>query len=47
MALTACLVCLVITVSGHGKKIKNRQKCGASTGHTTKLEQSVSLDIYA
>jgi len=36
MVCTACLVCLVSTVSS----------CGTSSGHTTKLEQSISLDIY-
>ncbi len=39
MAHTALLVCLVSTVSGHSKK-------GGSSRHTTKLEQSISLDIY-
>jgi hypothetical protein len=26
--------------------VKKSQKCGTSSGHTTKLEQSNSLDIY-
>ncbi len=25
---------------------KKSLKCGAKSGHTTKLEQSISLDIY-
>ncbi len=43
MTRTACLVCLVSTVSGRSKK---SLKCVAGSGHTTKLEQSISLDIY-
>jgi len=44
MAHTACLVCLISTVSGRSQK---RLKCGAGSGHTTKLEQArFSLDIY-
>jgi hypothetical protein len=27
-------------------KAKKSLKCGASSGHTTKLEQPISLDIY-
>jgi hypothetical protein len=34
------------TVSGCSKKRKKSLKCGASSGHTTKLEQSISLDIF-
>jgi hypothetical protein len=44
MAHSACLVCLISTVSGRSKK---GPKWGANSGHTTKLEQSrFSLDIY-
>jgi hypothetical protein len=44
MARTACLACLISTVSGRSKK---GYKCGTSSRHTTKLEQSrFSLDIY-
>jgi hypothetical protein len=43
MARTVCPVYLVCSVSGRSKKSK---KCGACSGHTTKLEQSISLDIY-
>jgi hypothetical protein len=43
MACTAWLVCLISTVSGRSKK---KKKCGASSGHKTKLEQSISFDIY-
>jgi hypothetical protein len=47
MTRTACLVCLISTVSGCSKKReKKNQKCSASSMHTTKLEQSISLDIY-
>jgi len=38
MAHTACLVCLISTVSGRSKKSQN---CGASSGHITKLKQSI------
>jgi hypothetical protein len=40
---TACLVCLVLLLVAAAKK---KKKCCASSGHTTKLEQSISLDIY-
>jgi len=43
MASTVCLVCLISTVNGRSKK---SLKCGITSGHTTKLEQSISLDIY-
>jgi hypothetical protein len=39
-----CPVCHISTVSSHSKK--EAKKCSASSGHTTKLEQSISLDIY-
>jgi hypothetical protein len=42
MASTACLICKISTISGCSK-IK---KYSSSKGHTTKLEQSISLDIY-
>jgi len=41
MALTACLVCLVSTVSGRCKNAL--EKGSASNGHITKLEQSTYL----
>ncbi len=42
MEITACLVCLICTVSGCSKKCKNALvRCGASSGHITKLEQSI------
>jgi hypothetical protein len=40
MACTAWLVCFISTVSGRSKKMK---KCGASSTHKTKLEQSIFL----
>jgi hypothetical protein len=43
MAPAACLVCLISAVSGCSKK---KKICSAGSGHTTKLEQSISLDIY-
>ncbi len=45
MAHTACLVCLVIAVSGRSKNALGRGS--ASSGHITNLEQSrFSFDIY-
>jgi hypothetical protein len=44
MVRTTCLDCLVSTVSDRSKKKKKKGK--ASSGHTTKFEQSISLDIY-
>jgi hypothetical protein len=45
MVHTACLVCLVITVSSH---IKNTlARASASSGHITKLEQSTFPSIHA
>ncbi len=41
MACTACLVCFISTVNGCRKKGKCLGRCGASSGHTTKLEQSI------
>ncbi len=41
MACTACLVCLVSTVSGHCKNTLGR--ASTSSGHITKLEQSTFL----
>ncbi len=43
MARTACLVCLISTVSGHSKKMKRKKawRCGASSRHITKLKQSI------
>ncbi len=41
MARTACLVCLVVAVSGHCKHALGRGS--ASSKHTTKLEQSTFL----
>ncbi len=38
MAHTACLVCLISTVSGRSKK---SLKCGISSGHITNLKQSI------
>jgi len=48
MARTACLVCLIGTVSGRFKKANNALRRGsASSRHITKLENSrFSLDIY-
>jgi hypothetical protein len=48
MARTACLVCIVSTVSCHSKKAKNDlERGGPSSRHTTELEQyRFSLDIY-
>jgi hypothetical protein len=48
MARTACLVCLISTVSDHSKKRKKTMlKIGTSRGHITNLEQSIfSFDIY-
>ncbi len=47
MACTACLVCLISTVTGHSKKEKKLKMCGPGSKHTTKFELSISLDIYA
>jgi hypothetical protein len=44
MACTACLVCLVSTEVAAAKKTS--QNCGVCSKHTTKLEQSISLDIH-
>ncbi len=44
MACTACLVCLVSTVSGCHKNILGR--ASASSRHITKLEQSTFLSYY-
>jgi len=45
MAHTTCLVCLLSAVSGCRKNALERGS--ASSGHITKLEQSIfSLDIY-
>ncbi len=46
MVHTACLVCFISTVNGHCKKQTKKQgkclgRCGASSGHTTKLKQSI------
>jgi hypothetical protein len=45
MACTACHVCFISTVNGCSKKIKIKGKClgrsSASSGHTTKLKQSI------
>ncbi len=41
MAPTACLDCLVSTVSGHSKNTLRRAT--ASSGHISKLEQSTFL----
>jgi hypothetical protein len=47
MACTACLVCFISTVNGHGDKKKEKKKeaypwkAGASSGHTTNLKQSI------
>jgi hypothetical protein len=42
MACTACLVCLISSVSGRQQKIEEkRPNCGASNKHITKLKQSV------
>jgi hypothetical protein len=44
--MTALLVLLVLLVAAVKKEQKSL-KCGDSSGHTTKLEQSIfSLDIY-
>jgi hypothetical protein len=44
MARTACLLCLISTeVAAATKEAK---RCSAGSRHTTKLEQSISLDIY-
>jgi hypothetical protein len=42
MAHTACLVCLVSTVSGYCKK--SLARASASSRHITKLEQCTFLD---
>ncbi len=45
MACTTCLVCFIGTVKGGSKKKEKKGKCfgscGASSGHTTKLKQSI------
>ncbi len=51
MAYTACLFCFISTVNGHCNSKKEEAypwKAGASSGHTTSLEQSIleTLDIY-
>jgi hypothetical protein len=48
MARTACLTCLISTISACSKKAKNAVGRGStSSGRITKLEQSrFSLDIY-
>jgi hypothetical protein len=43
MAHSACLVCLVSTVSCHRKNALGKGSC--SSGHMTKLEQSTYLLI--
>ncbi len=45
MARTACLVCFISTVNGRSKKKKEKNPImsGASSGHTTKLKQSILL----
>jgi hypothetical protein len=40
MAHTACLVCLIGTVSGQSKKQK---MLGASSGHIANIKQSISF----
>jgi hypothetical protein len=45
MVRTACLVCLVCSVSGHLKNTLAR--ASASSGHITKLEQSTFPSIHA
>jgi len=42
MTRTAALLVLLVLLVAAQKSLK----CGASSGHTTKLEQSISLDIY-
>jgi hypothetical protein len=48
IACTACLVCLISTVNSHSKRKKKKRslltiKTGASSGHITKLKQSILL----
>ncbi len=45
MARSACLVCFISTANGHSKK-KTEKKAitgGSSSGHITKLKQSILL----
>ncbi len=44
-ACTPCLVCFIGTVNGRSKKKKEKKPImsGASSGHTTKLKQSILL----
>ncbi len=44
MAHTACLVCMVSTVSGHCKNALRKGSVGGQ--RITKLEQSTFLDIH-
>ena len=37
---------LLVLLVAAAKKGREAKKCGASSGLTTKLEQSISLDIY-
>jgi hypothetical protein len=45
MACTACLVCLISTVSGRFKKAKNAFEDVVLVAGTIKLKQSIFLDI--
>jgi hypothetical protein len=36
----------LVLLPAAAKKDKKKLKCGANSGHTTKLEQTISLDIY-
>jgi hypothetical protein len=52
MACTVCLVCFISSVNAHCNKKKEEAypwKAGASSGHITKLKQSImeTFDIYA
>jgi hypothetical protein len=45
-ARTTCLVCFISTVNGHSKRKKEKKPSitsGASSGHITKLKQSIIL----
>jgi hypothetical protein len=51
MARTVCLVCFISSVNGHCNKKKEEAypwKAGGSSGHITKLKQSIleTFDIY-
>jgi hypothetical protein len=47
MAHTACLVCLIITVSGHCKKVENAfEDVTLVAGTLQNLSNLYSLDIY-